>query len=100
MDGNLWAGKQIMKNDAYEQNQNGKMFQEFLKKHPHLIVVNNLDLCEGLITRRRKTTRRMEEAVLDFFVICNKISHFLPKLVVDKDKNFVLSRYGKKNGVK
>ena len=99
MDGNLWAGKEIIQNDVHEQNQNGKMFQEFLKKYPHLVVVNNLALCEGSITRTRKTTRGMEEAVLDFFVICNKISHFLVKMIIDEDKQYVLSRYGKKNGV-
>ena len=56
MDGNLWAGKNIIKNDVHDQNHNGKMFQEFLTKHSHLIVVNNLPQCEGLITRRRQTS--------------------------------------------
>ena len=54
MDGNLWAGTEIIKRDPHSCNQNGKHFKEFLIKHPHLVVVNNVDLCEGLITRRRK----------------------------------------------
>ena len=54
MDGNLWAGKEVIKNDVHECNNNGKMFQEFLKKHPHLIVVNSLDLCKGLIQEEEK----------------------------------------------
>ena len=74
------------------------MFQEFLKKHTHLIVVNHLDLCQGLITRRRKTSKGLEEAVLDFFVICNRISRFIVKMTVDEEKQFVLSRYGKEKG--
>ena len=98
MDGNLWAGKEIIKNDVHDCNQNGKLFHEFLKKYPHLIFVNSLDLCKGLITRRRKTTRGLEEAVLDFFVICNKISRFLMKMTIDEEKKYVLSRYGKQNG--
>ena len=32
MDGNLWAGKEIIKNDVHNCNQNGKLFHEFLKK--------------------------------------------------------------------
>ena len=87
MDGNLWAGKEIIKNDVHDCNQNGKLFHEFLKKYPHLIVINSLDLCKGLITRRRKTTRGLEEAVLDFFVICNKISRFLMKMTIDEEKS-------------
>ena len=98
MDGNLWAGKEVIKNDVHECNNNGKLFQEFLKKHTHLIVVNNLDLCQGLITRRRKTSKGLEEAVLDFFVICNRISRFIVKMTVDEEKQFVLSRYGKEKG--
>ena len=99
MDGNLWAGKEIMKNDVHDCNQNGKMFRKFLKKHSHLTVVNNLDICEGLITRRRETTKGLEESVLDFFVVCSRISRFVTKMEVDEEKKFVLSRYGKKNGL-
>ena len=80
MDGNLWAGKEIIENDVHDCNQNGKMFVEFMKKHSHLVVVNSLDICNGTITRRRKTTRGLEESVLDFFVVCNKISRFIVKL--------------------
>ena len=98
MDGNLWAGRTIIKDDPHNCNQNGKLFQEFLVKHPHLKVVNSLDICEGVVTRNRKTTKRLEESVLDFFVICDKISRFASKMVVDEGKRFVLSRYGKKQG--
>ena len=50
-DGNLWAGKDIVPGDPRPQNRNGKLFQEFLEKNPHLSVVNALPECEGLITR-------------------------------------------------
>ena len=55
MDGNLWAGAKIIKSDPRKQNQNGKLFENFLLKNPHLTVVNALDLCEGDITRIRHT---------------------------------------------
>ena len=48
-DGNLWAGKDIIPNDPRPQNRNGKLFEEFLKRHPHLTVVNDLPQCERLI---------------------------------------------------
>ena len=52
-DGNLWAGKSIILYDPREQNINGKLFEQFLDRNPHLNVVNSMDLCGGLITRKR-----------------------------------------------
>ena len=49
-DGNLWAGSGIIPNDPRPQNRNGKLFQQFLERNPHLTVVNSLPICEGLIT--------------------------------------------------
>ena len=63
MDGNLWAGSQIIPNDPRQQNRNGKLFEEFLSRNSHLCVVNALDLCEGVISRSRNS----EESILDFF---------------------------------
>ena len=39
--------------------------------NPNLTVVNNLSICEGKITRRRKTLKKNEEAILDFFIVCD-----------------------------
>ena len=44
MDGNLWAGSQIIPNDPRQQNRNGKLFEEFLLRNSHLSVVNALDI--------------------------------------------------------
>ena len=54
MDGNLHAGQALLKNDPNPQNRNGKMFIEFLERNPTLIVVNALDVCEGLITKKKE----------------------------------------------
>ena len=73
---------------------NGKLFKEFLHKFPHLTVVNATQLCEGLITRRRMADGKLEEAVLDFFVVCKEILKFVVNMVVDDDKK--LTRFTKK----
>ena len=67
MDGNLWAGKEIVPNDPRPKNRNGQLFQDFLSRNQNLNVVNSLDLCHGLITRRRSRNGVIEESVLDFF---------------------------------
>ena len=92
-DGNLWAGKNIIPGDPRLQNRNGKMFQNFLERHPHLTVVNSLKLCEGLITRSRLRNGKLEESVLDFFVICNRVFPFLTKMVIDESKCHILTNY-------
>ena len=68
MDGNLHAGPGLVKNDPNPVNQNGKMFLEFLEQNPSLNVVNALDLCKGLITRRRELDSKTEKSVLDFLL--------------------------------
>ena len=66
MDGNLWAGRNIIKNDPKPQNQNGKLFEDFLHKNPDLNVVNAMTECEGKITRKRHTKNGIQESILDF----------------------------------
>ena len=100
MDGNLKAGPEIIPGDPHPINVNGKMFKEFLLNNSHLTVVNSLDLCSGLITRRRQTIHRLEEAVavLDVFVVCDKVLSCVKKMVVDEEKEFVLTNYNKVKG--
>ena len=85
-DGNLWAGSGVVPGDPRRQNRNGRMFQEFLDQHPHLHVVNALELCEGLITRRRIKDGSLEESILDFFIVCSKVLPFVKRMVIDCQK--------------
>ena len=92
-DGNLWAGNKIIPGDPRPQNRNGKMFQEFLERHPHLTVVNSFQICEGLITRSRVCDGKLEESVLDFFVVCSRVLPFVTGMVIDEDRKYVLTNY-------
>ena len=90
MDGNLHAGSDLIKGDPNHQNKNGKLFCGLLDRNPQLIVVNSLDVCEGIITRKRDIENRTEEAVLDFVVINEKMKPFLRKMKIDEDRNMTL----------
>ena len=92
-DGNLWAGSQIITNDPRSQNRNGKLFHEFLQRNPHLTVVNSLPQCDGLVTRRRLCDGKVEESVLDFFVVCHRVLPYVTKMVIDERKKYVLTNY-------
>ena len=50
---------------------------------------------DSVITRRRIIKNKIEEAVLDYFIICDEMKKFLERMVVDEDKLFPLSRYDK-----
>ena len=94
-DGNLWAGSNIVPGDPRPQNRNGRMFQGFLERHPHLTVVNSLPLCEGLITRSRKRDGKVEKSVLDFFVVCDRVLPYITRMVIDEERNYVLTNFEK-----
>ena len=93
MDGNLWAGSHIIPNDPRPQNRNGKLFEQFLTRNSHLTVVNSLDVCEGLITRSRFRSGKLEESVLDFFVVCHLVLPHISRMVIDEEGKYVLTNY-------
>ena len=86
MDGNLHAGPGVIKNDPNILNQNGKLFSKLLERNPTLIVVNTLNICEGVITRIRQLENRTEKAILDLYIINEKMRPFIPKMKVDENK--------------
>ena len=96
MDGNLWAGTKIVPGDPNKMNKNGEFFADFLSRHPNLSVVNSLGICKGLITRRRQTRISLEQSVLDFFVVCDRVSNYLDKMIIDEERNFSLTNFSKK----
>ena len=92
-DGNLWAGNKIIPEDPRPQNRNGRMFQKFLERHPHLTVINSLEICDGLITRSRVCDGALQESVLDFFVVCSRVLPFVTRMVIDTDRKYILTNY-------
>ena len=57
------------------------------------MVVNYLSLCEGLVTRSRKRLGKLEESVLDFFIVCHLVLPFIKRMVIDVDKRYILTNY-------
>ena len=90
MDGNLHAGD-LVQNDPNPQNKNGKMFMDFLDRNKSMVVTNCLDTCEGVITRKRVLENSIEEAVIDFFLINEKLRPFFKSLLIDEERKFCLS---------
>ena len=98
-DGNLHAGQDLIKNDPNPQNQNGRLFMQFLQRHSSVSVVNSWSSFEGLLTRKRVTKDRTEEAVLDFFIVNDRLQSYVKRAFVDEDKEYALWNFSqqKKN---
>ena len=86
MDSNAHLGTDVINGDVNEQNVNGKYFVQFLERMPSLTLINSLQLCEGKITRMRKTTRGVEQSILDVYVTCDKILPYITKMKVDENR--------------
>ena len=93
MDGNLHVGPELVPGDPNPCNSNGKLFKTFLLTYSHLTVVNSMDVCSGTITRKRTANGNTEEAVLDFFICCDKVLPLITKMVVNDDRK--LARFTK-----
>ena len=63
------------------------------------MVVNGTEVCDGVITRQRKTVDRNEESVLDFFIVCKNLFKLVKKMKVDEEKQYSLSSFSTRKGV-
>ena len=75
---------------------NGKLLLEMTERQ-NLTIANTLDMCEGVITRERKTKDGIERSVLDYLIFCKRMVDFLKCVKIDEDRVHTLNRYvGKK----
>ena len=91
MDGNLHAGKNLIKGDPNIENRNGKLFNDFLARNKNLVVLNSLDTCKGVITRKRKLENKIELSVLDFCLINEKLRPYFKEMQIDEERLFCLA---------
>ena len=94
---NSWLGNNYFNLDPNPQNENGKMFMNFLERNENISVLNMHPKCEGSITRSRMVGNNFEESVLDYILVCNKMLPFFDKMVVDEKKVLSLTNFRGKN---
>ena len=99
LDANSKLGSSIIPGDPKPQSKNGKLLFNVISENG-LIVVNGTELCTGVITRYRQTTLRIEESVLDYFIVCEKFFTYVTGMIVDEARRFSLTKFSTKNGRK
>ena len=70
MDANAKVGCEIIRNDPCNQSQNGALLLSLIERQ-NLSILNSNDLCEGVITRHRKTVTGEEKSVIDYILVCD-----------------------------
>ena len=96
-DANAKLGCEIIKNDPHAQSNNGALLWSVVCRN-NLTVVNSLNLCSGTITRKKISRVGTEMAVLDYFIVCDRMLKYVTKMQIDERRVDVLTRYAGKKG--
>ena len=101
MDANSKLGPEFIKGDPHKQSENHKILADIIKRNALIVMNGSSKKCKGKITRSRITKKVKEESIIDFVIVCEDMEESIRELVVDEERNHVLTRLTKtKNGVK
>ena len=94
MDANAKLGCEIIKNDPHKLSYNGSLLSEIISRQ-NLAILNANVMCEGVITRHRKTINSDEKSVIDYILVCDFLVSYLQRILIDEERNHVLTKYKK-----
>ena len=90
MDSNAWLGDSVIKGDPNSQNKNGELLMEFINRNQNMNIINGSNICNGTITRQRKTKLKTEESILDLFIVCDKLKPYVSEMIIDEERRHPL----------
>ena len=97
MDANAKLGKGIIPNDPNVLSANSKLLLNILERQ-NLDCLNTHPLCEGTITRYRRTVSSVESSVLDYVIASKCLSSSLRKMVIDEKRELTMTKYANCKG--
>ena len=80
-------------------SENGKFLLGLVTRQ-NLTVLNQLDICEGQITRQRVTKTHVEKATIDYIIACDNLIEYVDHVLVDEERLFTLTKYVTTRGKK
>ena len=98
-DANATLGPEIIPHDPHSITSNGKLLRDLLFRQK-LFCLNAHQLCEGLITRHRKTKLGDEKAILDYVIMCKGLAGYVERMVIDEKRENILTKYLSSKGVR
>ena len=99
MDANAKLGGEVLKNDSHSMSVNGQRLWDIIQRQ-NLNCLNSHQLCEGSITRHRKTVNGDEKAILDYIIVCEQLAAFLQCMMIDEKRENILTKYVSLKGVR
>ena len=99
LDANSKLGKDLIPGDLHTQSENGKLLAGIITRHS-LVIGNSMDVCKGLVTRKRMTKSTTEKSIIDFVILSEDLRKDVDCILIDDERKHVLTRITKnKSGV-
>ena len=89
---NSWLGPEILPGDTKHQNQNGKLFVNFVESN-QLTIVNTLSICKGTKTWFRIRQGVQLSSTIDFFVVCECVLPYIQEMIIDNDQKHPITNF-------
>ena len=99
MDANAKIGGGVIANNPHAISENGKLLLDLLGRQ-NLRCLNAHKLCQGSITRHRKTINGEEKAILDYLIVCEQLANYLKLMIIDEKRENVLTKFASTKGIK
>ena len=99
MDANAKLGAGVIKGDSNSMSDNGHRLWDIIQRH-NLKCLNSHALCEGTITRHRKTVHGDEKAILDYIIVCDELAAYFQRMLIDEKRENILTKYVTLKGVR
>ena len=87
LDANAKLGGEIIFNDPHKRSPNGELLLGIIVRN-NLVVCNATALCEGLLTRTRKTVNGLETSIIDFLIVCEELFQHMDAMKVDDENEY------------
>ena len=94
IDANSKLGPERIPGDIHSISPNGRVLADIIDRHA-LFVANGSTKCSGLITRKRTTTRGIEESSIDIVMTSFDLMNNLVSLHIDDERKHVLTKVTK-----
>ena len=96
---NAKLGRNILPHDPHPISNNGKLLRDVIRRQ-NLSCLNAHELCQGSITRHRKTRVGDEKAILDFIIVCERLVVFAERILIDEKRENTLTKFASLKGVR
>ena len=93
LDANGKVGGDIVNCDPHD-HPNGQLLLDLIERKT-LVLVNGTDKCAGVITRMRVKNGKVEQSVIDYFLVCQSFYNLIISMIVDEERKFVLTTFSK-----